>query len=71
VWGCEFTPETIKYFFDSKVVQTVDATKFPHGDLHIWLTTIASHLGSTKKVDDSQLPAAAEYDYVRFYEKEK
>lgn len=70
VWGCEFTPETVKYFFDGKEVQTVDATKFPHGDLQIWLTTIASQLGGAKKVDDSKLPAAAEYDYVRFYEKQ-
>jgi beta-glucanase (GH16 family) len=69
VWGCEFTSEIVKYYFDGKVVQTVDATKFPHGESHIWLTTIASHLGKTKAVDDSKLPAAAEYDYVRFYEK--
>lgn len=69
VWACEFTPEAVKYFFDGKVVQTVDAKKFPHGELHIWLTTIASHLGKTEKVDDSKLPAAAVYDYVRFYEK--
>jgi len=69
VWGCEFTPETVKYFFDGKLVQTVDATKFPHGEQHIWLTTIASSLGGAKKVDDTQLPAAAEYEYVRYYEK--
>ena len=69
VWGCEFTPETVKYFFDGKVVQTIDATKFPHGDNHIWLTTIATSLGKTKAVDDSKLPAAAEYEYVRFYER--
>ncbi len=69
VFGCEFTPEAVKYFFDDKVVLTVDATKFPHSDQHIWLTTIASSLGKTKAVDDSKLPAAAVYDYVRFYEK--
>jgi len=68
-WGCEFTPETVKYFFDAQLVQTVDATKFPHGEQHIWLTTIASQLGGAKKVDDAKLPAAAEYEYVRFYEK--
>jgi len=69
VWGCEFTPKAVKYFFNGKVVQMVDATKFPHGDMHIWLTTIASQLGKTKAVDDAKLPAAAEYEYVRFYEK--
>ena len=29
--------------------------------------SIAIGLGGTKKVDDSKLPAAAEYDYVRFF----
>ena len=70
VWGCEFTGKEVKYFFDGKVVQTVDATKFPHGDQNIWLTTIATSLGGTKAVDESKLPAAAQYDYVRYYEKE-
>ena len=69
VFGCEFTPATVKYYFDAKPVQTVTVTNFSHGDQNIWLTTIASNLGHTKAVDDTKLPAAAEYDYVRFYEK--
>jgi beta-glucanase (GH16 family) len=69
VWGCEFTPETVKYYFEGKLVQTVDAKKFPHAVQSIWLTMIASPLGKTKAVDDTKLPAVAEYDYVRFYEK--
>ena len=69
VWGCEFTAETVKYFFDGKLVQTVDAKKFPHAEQSIWLTTIASPLGKTKAVDDTKLPAVAEFDYVRYYEK--
>ncbi len=68
-YGCEFTPETVKYFFDGKLVQTVAVTNFAHSDQHIWLTTIASNLGGTRAVDDTKLPAAAVYDYVRFYEK--
>ena len=68
-FGCEFTPETVKYYFEGKLVQTVAVTNFAHSDQHIWLTTIASNLGKTKAVDDTKLPAAAEYDYVRFYEK--
>jgi beta-glucanase (GH16 family) len=71
VFGCEFTPETVKYYFEGKLVQTVAVTNFAHGDQHIWLTTIASHLGGTKAVDDAKLPATAEFDYVRFYEKGK
>jgi len=70
VWGCEFTPQKVTFFFDGKIVQTVDATKFAHGPQNIWLTTIATSLGGAKKVDDSKLPAAAEYDYVRYFAKE-
>lgn len=79
VFGCEFTPTTVKYYFDGKLVQTVDVTKvtkkggqtleFEHGDQNIWLSSIASSLGGTKAVDDAALPAAAEFDYVRFFEK--
>lgn len=70
VFGCEFTPKTVNYFFDGKLVQTVDVTKFAHGDQHIWLTTIAYPQGKAKKIDDSKLPSAAQYDYVRFFEKQ-
>ena len=79
VFGCEFTPATVKYFFDGELVQSVDATKatkkggeavdFEHGDQHVWLTTIASQLGGTKAVDDTAMPATAEFDYVRFFSK--
>lgn len=67
VFGCEFTPATIKYFFDGTLVQTVNATQFPHGDLNVWLTSIASYLGGTTNVDDSVLPSAAQFDYARFF----
>ena len=69
VWGCEFTANSVRYYFDGNLVQELDATKLNHGQHNIWLTTIASHLGGTKAVDDSELPAVAVYDYVRFYEK--
>jgi hypothetical protein len=67
VFGCEFTPTVVRYFFDGAVVQTLDATLFPHGDLNIWLTSIAAPLGGTPSVDDTQLPAAAQFDYARFF----
>ncbi len=31
VWGCEFTPERIDYYFDGRLVQSLDATVIPHG----------------------------------------
>ena len=67
VVGCEFTPTLIRYFFEGNVVQTVNATQFPHNDLNIWLTSIAAPLGGTTSVDDTKLPAAALFDYARFF----
>ncbi len=69
VFGCEYSPEQVKYYLDGNVVQTVDITALPKGDLHIWLTSIASYLGKTDKVDESRLPGTVSYDYVRFYQK--
>jgi len=69
IFGCEFTPEQVTYFLDGKAVQSVPATEFPHGEQNIWLTSIASWLGKTKAVNDTRLPATAEFDYVRFYQK--
>ena len=69
VWGCEFTPTEVRYFFDGKEVGKRDANVMQHGEQHIWLTSIASPLGGTKAVDDTKLPGTAQFDYVRFYEK--
>jgi len=68
VWACEFTPQEVKFYFEGQLVRTLDATKQPHGDASIWLTTIAAPLGGTDTVDVAKLPSAAVYDYVRFYE---
>ncbi|MEO0055352.1 MAG: hypothetical protein RLZZ50_1299 [Verrucomicrobiota bacterium] len=67
VFGCEFTPTVVRYFFNGTVVQTVSASQFPHNDLNIWLTSIAAPLGGTTSVDDTQLPASAQFDYARFF----
>jgi len=68
-WGAEFTPDYVKFFFDGRLVAKTDVSFFRHGDQHIWLTSIASYLGGTDRVDDSSLPAYAEYDWVRYYQK--
>jgi len=68
VFGCEFTPTTVRYFFNGALVQTVNTTQLPTNDMNIWLTSIAAPLGGTTSVDDSQLPAVALFDYVRYYE---
>jgi beta-glucanase (GH16 family) len=67
VFGCHYTPKTVTYYLDGQPVQTVDVSQLPHGDLHIWLTSIASHLGKTDNVDESRLPGKVLFDYVRFF----
>ncbi|HBY63681.1 MAG TPA: hypothetical protein DEH78_27975 [Solibacterales bacterium] len=69
VFGCLYTPQQVIYYLDGQPVQTVDVSQLPHGDLHIWLTSIASHLGKTDRVDDARLPGRVLFDYVRFYSK--
>lgn len=68
VFGCEFTPTVVRYFYDGTLVQSIDARQFPHNDVNVWLTSIAAPLGGTTAVDDTQLPAVALFDYVRFFE---
>jgi beta-glucanase (GH16 family) len=67
VFGCEFTPQTVRYFFDGTKVHEIDATLFRHGDQNILLTVIASSLGATKAVDDAKLPSASLVDYVCYF----
>ena len=68
VWGCEFTPTVVRFFFDGKLTHETDATRFKHGPQNIWLTSISIGLGGTHYVDNSRLPATAEFDYVRFFD---
>jgi beta-glucanase (GH16 family) len=69
VFSCEFTPEVAKFFLDGILVQTVDVTKFAHSDQNIWVSSIASHMGNTPKVDDAALPQESLFDYVRVFTK--
>jgi beta-glucanase (GH16 family) len=72
IWGCEFTPATVKFYLDGKLTHETDARKFPHGPQSIWLTSVAALWGDPvkpKAVADAKLPAWAEFDWVRFYEK--
>jgi beta-glucanase (GH16 family) len=72
VWGCEFTPTEVKFFLDGKLTHQTDATKFPHAENTVWLTSLAMLGGKPvrpKQVDDSGLPASAEFDWVRVYTK--
>jgi beta-glucanase (GH16 family) len=70
VYSAVFTPEKVDFYLDGKLVNTAEVNQFSHGQQSIWLTSIATLAGG-KGVDDSQLPAEAVFDYVRFYETSK
>ncbi len=69
VFGCEFTPQTATFYLDGKAVSTVAADRIPHGDMNVWLGSIASHLGGTPQVDDTALPQETQCDYIRVFTK--
>jgi acyl-CoA thioesterase I len=71
-WTTEFSPHEIRHYFDGKFVGMMHATGFAHDDMSIWLTTVGwSRLpwAPQLKIDDTQLPAYAEFEYVRFFTK--
>ena len=71
VWGCEFTPEVIRFYFDGRLAKEESATQFPHDDMSVWLTSLASTLKGDRRVDESKLPGAVVFDYVQVYQHPK
>ncbi|MEX0331072.1 MAG: family 16 glycosylhydrolase [Puniceicoccaceae bacterium] len=70
VYGMEFTPTELRYFFNGELVRVAEASQFPHNDFNVWLSCLAAKLGpKTTAVDDTQLPAETQYDYIRIFEK--
>ncbi|MBL9146161.1 MAG: glycoside hydrolase family 16 protein, partial [Verrucomicrobiaceae bacterium] len=70
--GCEFTPTEIRQYFDGQLVSVMNATSFQHDAMSIWLTTVGwakLPWSDKEKIDDSKLPAFADFEYVRFFEK--
>jgi len=65
IWGMEFTPTVVNFYFDGELRGSVDATLFKHTPMNIWLTSIA--FGGPP--DDSELPSDAQCDYVRYFTK--
>jgi beta-glucanase (GH16 family) len=67
IWGCEFTPAAVRFYFDGKLTEELDATAFVNGEQNIWLTSIAY---GKARVDETKLPAEADFDYVRYFVKD-
>jgi beta-glucanase (GH16 family) len=71
VWGCEFTPDEMKFYFDGVLMKTVDVKDLPHNPQYVYLSVIASK----PQFIDAAKPAGyvygtVEYDYFRFYTKD-
>lgn len=71
VWGCEFTPQKVRYYFDGDLVATIDANEMLHDDQSFWFSCYAAPLAKTMHVEDEKLPGEILVDWVRFYEKTK
>ncbi|MCU0785120.1 MAG: glycoside hydrolase family 16 protein, partial [Verrucomicrobia bacterium] len=65
VWACEFTPERIRFYFDGKPTKELSSSGFPHDEMNVWFSVIASTLKGDRWVDESKLPNAVLCDYIR------
>ena len=68
VWSCEFTPETIRFYFDGRLTKELSSSGFPHDEMNIWFSVIASKLKGDRWVDESKLPNEVLCDYIRVYQ---
>lgn len=61
VYGFEFQPDYCNFFFDGKLIRSVDVRGLPQNDFHIWLTCIAT--------DKDARPGngGCLFDYLRCY----
>ncbi|MCU0750366.1 MAG: glycoside hydrolase family 16 protein [Akkermansiaceae bacterium] len=71
VWACEFTPETTRFYFDGRLAKEISSAGFPHDEMNVWFSVIASTLKGDRWVDESKLPNAVFCDYIRVYQHPK
>ncbi len=71
VWSCEFTPESIRFYFDGRLAKELSSSGFPHDAMSVWFSVIASTLKGDRWVDESKLPNAVLVDYIRVYQHPK
>ncbi len=61
VFGFEFTPEVINFFYNGRLLETVDVRDVPHNPFHLWLSSIA-----TQNLSDMQ-DGFCDFEYLRCY----
>ncbi len=71
VWSCEFTPETTRFYFEGKLIKELSSAGFPHDEMSVWISVIASTLKGDRWVDESKLPNVVLCDYIRVYQHPK
>lgn len=71
VWACEFTPEVTRFYFNGRLTKELSSSGFPHDEMNVWLSVIASTLKGDRWVDDTKLPNAVLCDYIRVYQHPK
>lgn len=68
VWGCEFTPELTRFYFNGRLTKEISSAGFPHDEMNVWMSVIASTLKGDRWVDDTKLPNTVFCDYIRVYQ---
>jgi beta-glucanase (GH16 family) len=68
VWACEFTPKVTRFYFNGQLTKELSSSGFPHDEMNVWLSVIASTLKGDRWVDDTKLPNAVLCDYIRVYQ---
>jgi len=71
VWGCEFTPEVTRFYFNGRLAKEISSAGFPHDEMSVWMSVIASTLKGDRWVDESKLPNVVFCDYIRVYQHPK
>ncbi len=71
IWGCEFTPEFTRFYFNGRLTKEISSAGFPHDEMNVWMSVIASTLKGDRWVDETKLPAAVLCDYIRVYQHPK
>lgn len=68
IWGCEFTPETTRFYLNGRLTMESPSSGFPHDEMNVWMSVIASTLKGDRRVDESKLPNTVYCDYIRVYQ---
>lgn len=68
VWGCEFTPGFTRFHFNGRLTKEIPSSGFPHDEMSVWMSVIASTLKGDRWVDEAKLPNVVLCDYIRVYQ---